>query len=206
MSLPRSAFRTMSSSDESSQASPRTPISFSAAPSVHVVNEGNRHFRDSITSTSSSLYPRSTSTESYPESSIHPRSLRDKDEDVSSFSPRIVTQNASNPDFDVDDVSYRLRLLVNNSYFLPPAHAKPTPLSLAPPAPPPGQRASKQAAPGFLDFFRMGKSKSKPSTPSSPTVDALPGPVLRTTSDSTTASGYLPHSTRSVPQTPSTLR
>ena len=196
VSLPRSAFRHMSSSDESSEAGPQTPVTFSVDPSVRVVSRDNRHIRDSITSNSSSLYPASTSSESYPESSIHPHSLKDKDDDVSSFSPRVVTHHASLPEFNVDDVSYRLRLLVNNSYFLPPAHSKPTPLSLAPPNPPPAsQRQTKQTTPSFLDFFRVGKSKSKPTSPSAPNPaipDPLPGPVLRTTSDSTTASGYLP--------------
>lgn len=144
-------------------------------------------------STSSSLYPPSTSSESYPESSLH--SLPDKDGDISSFSPHIVTR-ANSTDFDVDDVSYRLRLLVNNNYFLPPAHSKPSPLSLAPQTAPPIQKDLKLAGSTFLDFFRMGKSKSKPATPtpqSPPAIDQPP-PLLRTTSDSTTAGGYIPRS------------
>ncbi|KAF7796629.1 hypothetical protein EIP86_007811 [Pleurotus ostreatoroseus] len=197
----------MSSSDESaSEPSPRTPITFSATVPVRVVSPESQNLRDSMVSTSSSLYPQSTSTESYPESSIHPRSFDGKDGDDSSFSPRIVTQGSHPPEFDVDDVSYRLRLLVNNSYFLPPAHSKPSPLSLAPPNPPStNQRMSKQVAPALLDFFRMGKSKSKPVTPAvqSPTTETPPGPILRTTSDSTTASGYLPKpKPTSAPQTP----
>ncbi|PSR79051.1 hypothetical protein PHLCEN_2v7238 [Hermanssonia centrifuga] len=147
---------------------------------------------------------KSTSTESYPESSVFPHSLKDRDEDVSSFSPHVVTQPGSHSDFDVDDVSYRLRLLVNNSYFLPPAHSKPSPLSLTPQNPSAIQKASKPSTPAFLDFFRMGKSKSKPTTPAihSPTGQEMPsGPILRTTSDSTTASGYAPHP-HSSPQAP----
>lgn len=143
--------------------------------------------RDSMISSSSSLYPASTSTESYPESSL--LSPKEKDGEASSFTPRIVTSS----DFDVDDVSYRLRLLVNNNYFLPPAHNKPSPLALSPPTPGQDQKAGKPAAPGFFDFFRMGKSKSKPTTPicqSPPALDKPP-PLLRTTSDSTTAGGYV---------------
>lgn len=97
-------------------------------------------------------------------------------------------------EFDVDDVSYRLRLLVNNSYFLPPAHSKPSPLSLSPQVATSAQKDAKAAASTFLDFFRMGKSKSKPTTPvvsTPPEMDSA-APILRTTSDSTTAGGYIP--------------
>lgn len=193
VSLPRSAFRTATSSDESSQASPRTPNGPHDLPFPPFPNRRSRIVRDSIASSSSSLYPQSTSTESYPESSIL-QSLSGQ-EDASSFSPRIVTPGGNN-DFDMDDVSYRLKLLVNNNYFLPPAHSKPSPLSLAPQVPLAAQKTTKAAAPGFLDFFRMGKSKSKPSTPVAQSPPAVDGsmPILRTTSDSTTASGYAPRS------------
>jgi hypothetical protein len=141
-------------------------------------------------SSSSSLYPASTSSESFPESSL--QSPTKKDADASSFAPRIVNSS----DFDVDDVSYRLRLLVNNNYFLPPAHHKPSPLSLTSQNPPQAQKVPKPATPGFFDFFRIGKSKSKSTTPvcRSPTAVEHPPPLLRTTSDSTTAGGYVQRS------------
>lgn len=172
------------------------------------MSESNRRpNRDSLvsqlSSTSSSLYPRSTSS-SHPESSILPHSLKDRDEDISSFAPRIVNPSDQDPDFDVDDVSYRLRLLVNNNYFLPPAHSKPSPLSFAPLSPNATQKPQKPAAPTFLGFFGIGKAKPKPSPISlgTPSPDA-PAPILRTTSDSTSASGHLPRPLpRSLPQTP----
>jgi hypothetical protein len=202
MSLPRTAFRSVpaTSSDESSIASPRTPTGPFESPFVRVQNgpPHSQHFRDSIVSSSTSLYPQSTSTDSDFDSSFPPRpKKRIQDLDV-------LVHNGQ-ADFDVDDVSYRLRLLVNNSYFLPPAHSKPSPLSLAPPKLS-GEQNTKRISSPFLDFFRMGKSKSKPSTPlvqSPPAVDNLQCPILRTTSDSTTASGRVPftqsHSTSQAP-------
>ncbi|KAL4247213.1 hypothetical protein ABKN59_007913 [Abortiporus biennis] len=206
-SLPRHAFRMTASPDSSCLPSPLTPNGPQEDPSVGF--NRRMQFRDSVisqqSSTSSSLYPQSTSTSSHAESSIEPRSLKDKDEDLSSFSPRIVTHSDRDSDFDVDDVSYRLRLLVNNSYFLPPAHSKPSPLSLAPPPVPSTQKANKQSAPGFLGFFGLGKSKPKsaPVTPLNLPADPHPPPVLRTTSDSTSASGMIPRPVpQSLPQAP----
>ena len=192
MSLPRSAFRqTTASSDESSVASPRTPTGPFEPPFVSARNGNSQHFRDSVVSSSTSLYPPSTSTDSDIDSSSPARSFKKRGHD---FGPDVMVHNGQT-DFDVDDVSYRLRLLVNNSYFLPPAHLKPSPLSLAPPKPPADQKPAKAPAPAFLDFFRMGKSKSKPSSPLAQTPPvtetATLGPVLRTTSDSTTAGGYV---------------
>ncbi|KAJ3734276.1 hypothetical protein DFJ43DRAFT_1152475 [Lentinula guzmanii] len=90
--------------------------------------------------------------------------------------------------FDDDDVSYRLRLLVNNNYFLPPAHSKPLPTQMTPTTNP--NASKKPTAPTFLDYFRIGRSKSKPPTPTSEsgTGQALT-PALRTTSDATAVSG-----------------
>ena len=139
-----------------------------------------------ISSTSSSLYPASTSAGSQTESSMP--YTDDQDADVSY--PEIVT--AEHPDFDPNDVSYRLRLLLNNNYFLPPAHAKPNPSSLSPnPLDPP--KKNKPSNGGFFGFFGIGKSKSKPSAsaPGSPPADQFTGPILRTTSDTPTASGLL---------------
>ncbi|KIY72363.1 hypothetical protein CYLTODRAFT_486391 [Cylindrobasidium torrendii FP15055 ss-10] len=144
-------------------------------PSAFIVPAGmaTTNVRDSFMSlqsaASSSLYP-STSTVSGTESPPSPRSMVFPDE----YDVPVVD------DYDGDDVSYRLRLLVNNSYFLPPAHAKPE-LPPAPAAP-----ARKSSAPTLFELFR-GKSRSKPTTPTSATPSApLPGPILRTTSDQST--------------------
>ncbi|KAI0701206.1 hypothetical protein BC835DRAFT_1303798 [Cytidiella melzeri] len=189
VSLPRSAFRNAASSDESSEASPRTPTDFNEAAFVRFPRgDPQATGRDSLISSSSSLYPASTSSGSFPESSLL-HSPKEKGGEESSFAPRIVTSS----DFDVDDVSYRLRLLVNNNYFLPPAHHKPSPLSLTPQIPSQAQKAAKPVSPGFFDFLRMGKAKSKPVTPicSSPPALDNPPPLLGTTSNSTTAGGYV---------------
>ena len=110
-----------------------------------------------MSSTSSSLYPASTSVGTRTDSSIL---YTDDQNDADVSYPEIVTPE--HPDFDPDDVSYRLRLLLNNSYFLPPAHAKPSPLSLSTSA----TDASKKSKPsngGFLNFFGIGKAKAKPT-------------------------------------------
>ncbi|KAK0469843.1 uncharacterized protein EV420DRAFT_1634254 [Desarmillaria tabescens] len=133
------------------------------------------------TGTSTSLYPPSTSTVSGTESPPSPRSIVETGENVD------VPVIDDLQEYDEDDVSYRLRLLVKNNYFLPPAHSKPSASDFASvPSTP-----KKPASPTFLDLFRVGKSKSKPTTPvgPSPLPDVLM-PALRTASDSTTASGY----------------
>ncbi|KAH9838417.1 uncharacterized protein C8Q71DRAFT_705248 [Rhodofomes roseus] len=204
LSLPRQAFRANISSDSSPEPSPQTPgQEMKPFLQMRTGNPGYRNPRDSMLSTSSSsLYPASTATGTFTESSF-PYSIDDDlEERLRPVVPEIFS--ADKPEFDGDDVSYRLRLLVNNSYFLPPAHAKPSPLSLNPQNAA-GQKVSPKPSATFLDFFRLGKSKSKPTTPyttSPPAVDQ-PGPILRTTSDSTTASGFIlrPHA-RSLPQTP----
>lgn len=201
LSVPRHiTFRTTThSSSSSSQPSPLTPnmpVSDSAVQ-IEIFTRGRSHFRDSLmsnsTTTSSSIYPNSTSTSSHSaaESSIFPPSLGDY-EDASSFTPRIVGQDREKGEmeFDMDDVQYRLKLLVKNSYFLPPAHSKPSPVSLAPP---PALNNTNKATPaGFLGLFGLGKSKSKPVTPVTASPPAAVGPILRTTSDNTTASGRVP--------------
>ncbi|KAH9902787.1 hypothetical protein C8Q73DRAFT_633914 [Cubamyces lactineus] len=190
LSLPRQSFRQNAHSDSSSQPSPQTPYGFGDGPAVRVAGPSRNHFRDSIltqiSATSSSVYPASTSAGTRTESSMP--YTEDQDEGDMSY-PDIVSPEG--PDFDPDDVSYRLRLLLNNSYFLPPAHAKPTPMALSPH--PQDAQKSKPATSGFLDFFRIGKAKSKPTSPvpgSPPAVDSN-GPILRTTSDSPSASGLL---------------
>ncbi|KAJ7650347.1 hypothetical protein FB45DRAFT_1050378 [Roridomyces roridus] len=157
------------------------PSAFSRVPSIPQLYDlgGGNNIRDSVASgLTSSVYPASTSasTASGTDSPPSPRSMAPQDEhgDVSSFDPEL--------EYEGDDVAYRLRLLVNNQYFLPPSHAKPTDFATQKQSRPP-------PTPTFFDIFR--KSRSKPSTPtaSSPTFDPFT-PALRTTSDSTTASAY----------------
>ncbi|KAK2460879.1 hypothetical protein APHAL10511_007349 [Amanita phalloides] len=138
------------------------------------------NMRDSVSTqqsgTSSSVYPLSISSASGPDS---PTSLRTMSEDiehfeVSSFEPDVEEL----PDFDPDDVSYRLRLLVKNNYFLPPAHSKPALSELSPSDT--TRKSNRAATPTFLDIFRVNKSKSKPA---SPVVETIL-PMLRATGDS----------------------
>ena len=110
-------------------------------------------------------------------------------------------------DFDADDVSYRLQLLVKNNYYLPPAHKKPF-VPDVPVTPETGKKSlSKGSAPAFLDLFKMGKSRSKTTSPTAakfPKGAQAPGPILRTTSDSSTVSVYKqqPSTLRSLPASP----
>ena len=161
--------------------------------------------RDSVQtreSTSSSLYPMSTHTVSPSESSLSPHSLisQTQDNGITTFDPdsQVVDE------FDGDDVSYRLRLLVKNSYFLPPAHSKPSSSDLTSPLKA-QEMSSRAGTPTFLGFFRLGRSRSRPSTPSSSTtaVESC-GPMLRTTSDSNTVNGRMHRSqARPMPRSPS---
>ena len=91
--------------------------------------------------------------------------------------PTLAENESGYRDFDTDDVSLRLRLLVNNSYFLPPAHSKPTIADLS--NSDAAKRSPKPTAAGFFDMFRIGKTKSKPTTPVTPEP-----PRLRATSES----------------------
>lgn len=94
--------------------------------------------------------------------------------EVSSYEPDVEEL----PGFDPDDVSYRLRLLVKNNYFLPPAHSKPVLSELSPSDT--TKKMTRAATPTFFDIFRVNKSKSKLS---SPTPDSSL-PMLRATGDS----------------------
>ena len=133
--------------------------------------------RDSVSTqqsgTSSSVYPLSIS--SAPDSPTSPRTMSEDIEhfEVSSFEPDVEEP----PGFDPDDVSYRLRLLVKNNYFLPPAHSKPV---LSASSPTDTKKITRAATPTFLDIFRVNKSKSKPSNQ---TLDSIL-PRLRATGDS----------------------
>ena len=143
------------------------------------------------------MYPNSSHTISPSESSLSPHSLPgQQDNGIVAVDP--------DSDYSGDDVSYRLRLLVNNSYFLPPAHSKPSQSDLTLPSKT-SKPSSRAGTPTFLDLFRLGKSRSRPSTPASSTTTAVEsmGPILRTTSDSVTMGGYIPRSrTRSMPRNP----
>ncbi|KAJ7475795.1 hypothetical protein FB451DRAFT_1244782 [Mycena latifolia] len=176
------------------------PSAFSRVPSIPQLYDLGNNARDSVLTQgsgftqsggSSSIYPPSTSTASGTESPPSPRSFAEQldNNDVSSFDPDLELQ-----EYDGDDVSYRLRLLVKNNYFLPPAHSKPSPSDFA--ASLNAKKASRPpTTPTFFDMFR--KSRSKPSTPTtSPQSLDFFTPVLRTTSDSTTVSAYAPHQTR----------
>lgn len=84
---------------------------------------------------------------------------------------------------DADDVSYRLRLLMQNNYYLPPAHSKPFNDYSPQEAP---KKSPKTQSPTFFDLFKVGKKKSAEKVPQGPAP-----PILRTTSDSSTLSGLL---------------
>ena len=144
--------------------------------------------------TASSVYPLTSSTVSGTESPSSPRSIADsfQDHHISSVDPDETYDDYQT--FHTDDVSYRLRLLLSNNYFLPPAHAKPSPSDFASPVTTPNKKAAKSAAPTFLDLFRVGKARSKPTTPPSPLTPEVGPPRLRTTADSTTTSSRAPTS------------
>ncbi|KDR76319.1 hypothetical protein GALMADRAFT_156407 [Galerina marginata CBS 339.88] len=158
------------------------PSAFSRDPALTPIT----NVRDSVSTqqsgVSSSLYPPSTSTASLPESPPSPRSIAGQMDP-----PPFALEVSEVQEYDSDDVSYRLRLLVKNNYFLPPAHSKPSPADFAPPPLNVPKKSPRTAGP-FLDLFRVGKSKSKPTTPTGPTSGFDPTlPMLRTTSDSITA-------------------
>ncbi|KAF8896270.1 hypothetical protein BD779DRAFT_1494950 [Infundibulicybe gibba] len=188
------------------------PSAFSRVPLTGLDGTGV-NVRDSIltqnslstqqSGTSSSLYPPSTSTStaSEVESPTSPRSMADQYEsyNVQSYAPDVEEVQ----EYDGDDVAYRLRLLVKNNYFLPPAHSKPSPSDFATSTLNPPKRPARSTTPTFLDLFRVGKSRSKPPTPTTQKPDTLL-PMLRTTSDSTIMSGYgvrqQPRSSSQIPR------
>jgi hypothetical protein len=156
------------------------PSAFSRDPAL--TPTGN--VRDSVSTqqsgASSSLYPPSTSTTGFG-SPTSPLSMSDRVDQL--ILPPVAPEVSDVQEYDSDDVSYRLRLLVNNNYFLPPAHSKPSPEDFAS-----SPSAARKASTPFLDLFRVGKSKSKPPTPTrlSPVFDPAV-PMLRATSDSIVA-------------------
>ncbi|CAE7121334.1 unnamed protein product [Rhizoctonia solani] len=138
-----------------------------------------KHQRESMITqssgqTMSSLYPPSSSSQTGPDSPPSP----------STPSAHSSLDPVQTPGFavDADDVSYRLRLLVRNNYFLPPAHSKPNPSELSLLSPVPPIPVTKTPSPTFRDLFRVGR----PRTPSKPTPESpkntkapLPAPVVR---------------------------
>ena len=142
--------------------------------------------------TTSSVYPLSSSTVSGTESPPSPRSIADsfQDHHISSVDPDEPYDDYQA--FHTDDVSYRLRLLLSNNYFLPPAHSKPSPSDFASPVVPPNKKTAKSAAPAFLDLFRVGRTRPKPTTPPGPLTPEAGPPRLRTTADSTITSSRAP--------------
>ena len=148
--------------------------------------------------TTSSVYPLSSSTVSGTESPCSPRSIADSFQDN-----HILSVDPDEPyddfqAFNTDDVSYRLRLLVNNNYFLPPAHSKPSPSAFASPVTAPSKKTAKSVGPALFDIFRVGKARSKPTTLTGPAAPELGPPRLRTTADSTITSSRVA-STRTAP-------
>ncbi|KAF5326696.1 hypothetical protein D9619_004926 [Psilocybe cf. subviscida] len=185
------------------------PSAFSRDPAL----TPGKNVRDSLSTEqsgmSSSLYPPSTSSASGPASPLSPMAAEIDNIDIGPPSFALAV-NEVQQEYDGDDVAYRLRLLVQNSYFLPPAHSKPSPADFAPLAATQQQQLKKSPrttlnAPAFLDIFRVGKSKSKPTTPTGtgPMLDNL-APMLRTTGDSITPAFALadPHQLRSPGQLP----
>lgn len=170
-SVPR---RAMGSISSDSSRGPPTPVEFSMSRPTH-----RDRVRDSLQSgTSSSLYPASTQTSTPMDRALSPQSHFEQMPEVIEV-PTLAENECGYRDFDADDVSLRLRLLVNNSYFLPPAHSKPTIADLS--SSDATKRAPKPTTPRFFDIFRIGKTMSKPPTPV-----ATEPPRLRATSESST--------------------
>lgn len=195
LSLPRHAFRNGSLSDSSEQPSPLTPNAFNDIPPIPVFarNQRYRHRpQDSgfthQSTTSSSVYPKSTSTESsYPSPPSLPAQDMD-DRHIITVDPEDNPHLSELHEMDADDVSYRLRLLMQNTYYLPPAHSKPF-AELSPSIDAPKKSPLKAASPAFFDIFKFGKKQNTAAEQKASLVPA--GPMLRTTSDTSTFSGFL---------------
>ncbi|KAH0585420.1 hypothetical protein H2248_008661 [Termitomyces sp. 'cryptogamus'] len=172
-----------------SQSNPSSSA-FSRDPEITGVGPAAVNMRDSVSTQlsrqSSSVYPHSNSTTSDPDSPPSPQSvIHEDDRHGTSYDP-VVNETQM---YDGDDVSYRLQLLVNNNYFLPPAHSKPSAADFA------AMEKTVQKKPSTPTFFERlrGRSKSKPTTPTGPSPGFDPaGPVLRTASDSITSAHLQP--------------
>lgn len=129
-------------------SSPSPPPSTCSTAYPSAARTRQQQQRDSVLSQQSSLYPPSTVTS------------------TSAFSgPETPPEHSLDlPLLDVDDVSYRLKLLVKNNYFLPPPHLKPTQhqLSALPTTP--------LKSPTLRTLFRPNKSPKSPQSPPIPQV------------------------------------
>ncbi|KAI0303722.1 hypothetical protein B0F90DRAFT_1708456 [Multifurca ochricompacta] len=198
-SVPRDAFRlSMLSSASSAQTNAffTTLGQMQTVPHFTSLREARQRLRESNVTvqsgTASSVYPLSSSTISGTESPSSPRSIADsfQDNHISSVDPDEPYDDYQA--FHADDVSYRLRLLVSNNYFLPPAHSKPSPSDFASPVAAPSKKSVKSVGPAFLDIFRVGRARSKPTTSTGRVTPDVGPPRLRTTADSTITSSRAP--------------
>ncbi|CAE6410249.1 unnamed protein product [Rhizoctonia solani] len=141
--------------------------------------------------TMSSLYPASSSSQTGPDSPPSP----------STPSAHSSVDPVQTPGFavDADDVSYRLRLLVRNNYFLPPAHSKPNHSELSLLSPVPTVPAAKTPSPTFRDLFRVGRprtpSKAAPESPKNTKAPPPPTPIVRPPAPTRTVTCPAPVST-----------
>ncbi|KAG8719199.1 hypothetical protein FRC08_003427 [Ceratobasidium sp. 394] len=124
--------------------------------------------------TASSIYPPSSSSQTGPDSPPSP----------STPSAHSSVDPAHTPGFavDADDVSYRLRLLVRNNYFLPPAHSKPNHSELSLLSANANQPPVKTPSPTFRDLFRVRPRTPSRAGPESPKIAKAPAtvsPVVR---------------------------
>jgi hypothetical protein len=148
-------------------------------PKANRLSVHTQHSTTSAFTSASSLYPQSSYLSATDSVASDTPTLNTPSSYHGRDTPRVDTgQEGSN---EIDDVSYRLKLLVSNNYRLPPAHHKPPELVV------PGSDASlsklKSPSSGFLDIFRRSRSRSKPTTPTGSLHLEAP-PILRTTSES----------------------
>ncbi|KAN0105294.1 hypothetical protein V8E52_011177, partial [Russula decolorans] len=197
-SVPRDSFRLsmlLSSSSAQTSAFFTTVGQMQTVPHFSSLREACQGLRESNVTvrsgTASSVYPLSSSTVSGTESPSLPRSIANsfQDHHISSVDPDEPYDDYQA--FHTDDVLYRLCLLLNNNYFLPPAHSKPSLSNFASPVASPYKKATRSAAPTFLDIFRLGKARSKLTTPPSPLNPDVGPPRLRTTADLTITSSLV---------------
>ena len=154
---------------ESGRSSPSSPTPF--LPVEQFVARGGPSVRDSLITTESLS------------SSLYPETFEDEQDNL----PRIASfqDTPLSASFDADNVAFRLDLLVNNHYFLPPTHAKPSAIELASisaKASPPQPKKSPMLSPAnFRDLFRKAPVRNTPppgsnSTPGSAAVPHVQPP------------------------------
>ncbi|KIJ52525.1 hypothetical protein M422DRAFT_43370 [Sphaerobolus stellatus SS14] len=155
--------RTPSSPSSSASITPITPatLPLSGAPTSYQTRaQTQTHVAQNSQGTNTSAYPPSSP------SSRNPSPISSRSPTPSPLPPPAAPTKHMHTslDLDTDDVNARLRLLVNNSYFLPPAHTKPeiAPIYLAPNSHTNSSRPLSPSA--FKEFFR----RKKPTSPNSP--------------------------------------